>query len=196
MKISLQLDKEMVAMIANGDEKAFARFFESQKSAVYSLAIYFTKNSFLAEEITQEVFVSIWVSRSRLQMASDPNGYFYTIIVNKSIEFLKKQKKRFKWDNVLQLYSTPAEGSDADRKMMIDEYEAMIQKWIALMPSKRRNVYMLRRSEGLSVKEIAVLLNISNDTVKNHLKAAGHFLREKLSRHQLVVLLLIIKNIS
>src|SRR6476661_392324 len=77
--------------IARGEETAFKNLFDAYKTKIYAVALKWTKSSFAAEEITQEVFISIWTSRAKLPAINDPPAYLYTTIYNKVSRHLKKE---------------------------------------------------------------------------------------------------------
>ena len=75
--------KPLFDAIAKDDELAFKALFDLYKSRAYAVAFKLTKTAYAAEEITQDVFVSIWISRAQLAAVKNPEAYFYTIIYNK-----------------------------------------------------------------------------------------------------------------
>ena len=77
--------------IARGEENAYKALFEKYSLKVYAVALKWTKSAFAAEEITQDVFISIWISRTMLSSVKDPQAYIYTIIYNKVNRYLKKE---------------------------------------------------------------------------------------------------------
>ena len=75
--------KSLFEAIANDDELAFKALFDLYKSRAYAVAFKLTKTAYAAEEITQDVFVSIWISRAQLAAVKNPEAYLYTVIYNK-----------------------------------------------------------------------------------------------------------------
>src|SRR4051812_48051326 len=86
--------KELFDAIARGEETAFENLFELFKAKIYAVALKWTKSSFAAEEITQEVFIGIWTSKTKLSSVNDPKAYLYTIVYNKVSRYLKKEANR------------------------------------------------------------------------------------------------------
>ncbi|MES1250253.1 MAG: sigma factor, partial [Chitinophaga rupis] len=70
--------KAFFEAIAAGDEAAFEALFRQCRGRVYTLAFKWTKSGFAAEEITQDVFISIWTGRAHLADVRDARAYFYT----------------------------------------------------------------------------------------------------------------------
>lgn len=190
--MNIQVTKETFKAIAQGDEKTFQDFFNNQNAEIFSIALHFTKNAFLAEEIVQEVFVSLWLSRHKLSAINDPGGYLYTTIINKSITSLKKHQAFESRKSQVDISQEPAaEVNEAEQRLAFRENESLLQNWVHSLPRKQQEVYLLKKEEGLSIKEIAEQLEISEFTVKNHLKAASRFLKEKFLSYRKVSLCLL-----
>ena len=86
--------RQLFIAISNGDEGAFRALFVLFRSKAYAVGIKWTKSSYAAEEITQNVFISLWVSRSRLATVDDPEAYIYSVIYNRVSHHLKKEANR------------------------------------------------------------------------------------------------------
>ena len=82
--------------IAAGDEVAFESFFAGWRARVYNLALKWTKSGFAAEEITQDVFISVWTGRKNLSAVKDADTYLYTIVYNKINRYLRREANRAK----------------------------------------------------------------------------------------------------
>src|SRR5882672_1230290 len=83
--------KKIFSAIAGGDQAAFKSLFELFKEKIYAVALKWTKSTYVAEEITQNVFIGIWISREQLPGVNDPEAYLYTIAYNKLSSYLKKE---------------------------------------------------------------------------------------------------------
>jgi len=184
------LAQEILLKIADGDGDSFTVFYNQFKSRVFSIAYHFVKSPFLAEEVTQEVFVSIWVSRSGLRNVENIESYIYTSTYNKSLQHLKKAKNEqeiLMW--ATQHAETPSSNS-TENEIAFREARAALYAALELLPPQRKLIYRMSREQGLSNQEIAAMLNISPNTVKNHLVEAVRNLKLQLQHLPLTIALL------
>ncbi|GGA91909.1 DNA-directed RNA polymerase sigma-70 factor [Puia dinghuensis] len=173
--------------IAAGDETAFELFFEQTRVRVYTLAYRWTKSVFAAEEITQDVFISVWTGRRHLAAVKDAESYFSTIIYNKIYRHLRKEASKAR---VLQLSSRTADKSsnETEETIYINDGERFINKALEHLSPKKRLIYHLSRKEGKSYDEIAAALRLSPHTVKSHLAHALKFIRNYMKDNILSIL--------
>lgn len=168
--------KILLKQIGSGDEHAFRAVFDFYKLAFYGAAFKMTRSAHLSEEIVQEVFVTIWVKRQLIAGAIRPENYIFTILHN----CIYAQFRRIARERQLksQLKKEQEEGEDLIESLLLEkENKAILENVISQMPPQQRLVYKLAKQEGWSREEIAQGLNISPNTVRNHLAAAVEFLR-------------------
>ena len=162
---------EIVSRLNNGDKKAFGMLFlmYADKLAKFSKAFYTDDSD--AEEIVQEVFLKIWVKRKEIKDPKTFNSYIYTIAKNLIYNNLKRKVYRTRYYSYLKssfsFHTNPVEES-----LKLKELENAIRQIIKDLPSKRKEIFLLSRNEGLSNKEIAKKLNISLRTVETHIYLA------------------------
>lgn len=178
---TLNNEKELLQNIKEGDQQAFARLYDLLKSKVFSVAYHLVKSPYAAEEITQEVFVSIWVSRAGLHKVENIDAYLYTATYNKSLQWLKKEKNQeeiLRWAMQLEAeLQNPTE-----QTLIFREAQRSLHQAVEQLPPQKKIIYRLSKEQGFSNKEIAEQLNISPNTVKNHLVEAVKLLKVQL-RH-------------
>ena len=168
--------EDLISLVAQGDEHAFALLFNRCRSKVYSIALYLTKSPALAEDICQEVFVSLWVSRRHLPNVKSFNSYLYTIIYHKVLNYLKKEDHQ----QQIVLWSVrhkPAAVNNTEEAVHNKQIYELLDRAIEQLPAQKKLIYRLNKEGGMNYQEIAERLGISSHTVKNHLIAAGKFLR-------------------
>ncbi len=155
--------------------------FERYKEKVYSLAWQIVKLPFLAEDVMQDVFVSLWQKRASLIEIDNPPAYLQRITRNRSIDELRKiqteqNTKNALWEQ-LQQNQTIANAS-ASRQL-----EGLINKAIEQLPPKRKEVFLMSRTTDMSYQAIADASGLSKNTVKTHLQLAMKEVREYLVKH-------------
>ncbi len=169
-------EKELLKRIAQGDEAAFRIIFDRYKERFYAAAIKMTRSADTAEEIVQEVFITLWLRRAVLATVENPASYLFTIVYNNIYAHFKKLavEKRMKQGVGKRINDTESPTED---KLIDKENQQLLQSLIQQLPPQQQSVYKLSKLEGLSRGEIAERLHISPNTVKNHLQEAVKFIR-------------------
>ena len=129
-----------------------------------------------AEDIVQDVFVSFWDKR-RTDL-ENPYGYLYRACINKALNYVSTNKRRGEINNDLFAPDHPAESRSSDKDMEFRELEKQVLSGIESLPPMCKKVFLLSRYEEMSHKEIAAFLDISPNTVDNHIKKALSVLRK------------------
>jgi RNA polymerase sigma-70 factor (family 1) len=162
----------LLKQIAEGDEYAFKAIYDLYRDRFYGVALKLSSSNYIAEEILQEVFISIWRSRALLARVENPAPYLFSIFYNCLKQSFRKeaQEKRLK----MQIVS-----GDSEKEFPFDEEELsredqfrLFDKAISGLPPQQAMVYKLSKEEGLSREEVAQKMGISSNTVKNHLADA------------------------
>lgn len=157
-------------------KKQIAEYVISNKEKYYRLAYSYVKNADDALDIMQESIYKAVSHVDSLQEISYINTWFYRIIVNTSIDFLRKQKKVIPVDNEV-LASFVSE--------INDQYENFdLQRAMGNLPEKYRTVVILRYFEDLKIEEIAEILNENTNTIKTRLYKSLKLLRIKMDDYE------------
>lgn len=176
--------------IAAGDEVAFELFFAGWRARVYNLALKWTKSGFAAEEITQDVFISVWTGRKNLTAVKDADTYFYTIIYNKINRHLRREANAAR---ILRLSTWGANQScnQTEETVYANDGERFVNKALERLSPRKRMIYQLSRREGKSNDEIATVLRVSPHTVKSHLMHTLRHIRNYMKDNVLSILFLL-----
>lgn len=175
--IDLHTNNELFIQLAGGDETAFGALFNTYKHSFYATAFKMTHSADIAEEIVQEVFIALWDKRVQVAAARNPIGYLVTILHNSIYAHFRRivQERRLKQkmtDENMEPEENPVEAL-----LLAKENRQLLQAVIGQLPPQQQLIYRLSKQEGLSREEIAAKLNISPNTVRNHLSAAVEFIR-------------------
>jgi len=176
----IEVPRDLIEQAASGDETAFEEIYKLTSDYVYTVAYRVTGNIEDAQEVTQDVFVSIYRNLWKFKFRSSMKTWIYRITVNKAINYYNRNKKKKK-------HETPDEAAMRYKGTQPDIYASMNredgQKKISLMMKTlnpdQRACLMLRAVEGLSYEEIAETLKININTVRTRLKRG----REKLLQY-------------
>ncbi|RQO66428.1 RNA polymerase sigma-70 factor [Pedobacter sp. KBW06] len=163
-------------------ELEFENLFNTYKGQVYTHVFLVTKSRYAAEEITQEIFIKLWQHKDSLPEVKNMDGYLYTIAKNHSLNFLRKAASDLKMTNELMRIAVVADFS-MESELQVTEYKKLIGEAVESLSPQRKIVYQLSREQGLSYDEIAARLNLSKNTVKNHLLSSVELVRAYLHRN-------------
>jgi RNA polymerase sigma-70 factor (family 1) len=173
-------------LISGGNEQAFKIFFDQHKSDAYAVAFRMTKCALDAEEITQEVFISLWVSRRRLSRVDDPLGYFYTIIYNCVKGYLRKENNEKKLVAISSA-RTKRVSNITDEMIIAHDSQQIIDEALSKLSPQKKLIYKMNRRHGRTYSEIGEKLNLSPHTVKSHLMETVKFIRHYFERITIII---------
>ena len=162
--------------LINGDEKEFKSLFDLSYVGMVQQATFYTNDFAVAEDVVQEVFVRLWEKRGELKNVQNLEGYLLLSVKNRCLNHLEHQQVVDKYKQYCLLQEV--QDDDEDPEQFIEDVGKLLDK----LPAKRKMVLELCVIESKSYAEIADLLGISLNTVKDHVKKAYDFVREELSR--------------
>jgi len=168
-----------IKAIQKGDTIAFKLLFDRYYINLCEYVFTIVKNNHAAEDIVEDVFVAIWLSRENWAPNQSVKSYIFRAAHNKAMNYLKHNKIEKKWEQYVKqrdAVNTYTEKSNHD----YSELEKTIYREIEKLPPKRRNVFVLSRFYQLTNKEIAKILDVSVKTVEKHISIALKQLYEKL----------------
>ncbi len=184
-------EKHHLIMLSKGSKESFAYIFEQYRSRVYYYCYNLVRNREVAQEITIDVFTKIWEKHSTIQSNSSINGLLYKITRDHSISYLRKAardaalRKEF-IQNFFESLNNPSE-----EQLFLKEGIQIAEQAINTLPTRCRQVFKLRYSEGFTLREIAEELNISISTVKKQLTKGTRIVRAYLEANTDLVFVLI-----
>lgn len=169
-------EKQLLQRIAQGDEAAFSILFFGYLRVIEPFIRRLTQSAVDTEEVVQETFIRVWMGRDRLEEVKSFDAWIYTIAINECYKWLKKQSRR----------RGPAVVEGAADISLLDglhlkEVKRLIAEAVNELPARRRRIYQLSRDQGMKIPEIAELLGLSPNTVKNTLVASLRYIRKYLA---------------
>lgn len=182
-KYNLNSDKELVAGLKNDNHNSFKSLFEFYSKPLFHFSLSYLKSTEAAEDVVQEVFTKIWNKRKELKTNTSFKSYLFTIALNSIRKQFNKLAKLNEVKHDILLASSKDKAVFDDK----DDYQELIDKLdelIAKMPEKRRQVFVKKKLEEKSLKEIALELDITSKTVEYHITEAMKFLRLEFEKLQ------------
>jgi RNA polymerase sigma-70 factor (ECF subfamily) len=176
----LYTDQDLAERLKAGDHSAFAEIYNRYKFVLHNHAWNKIRNMDEANDALQEVFATLWLKRESINIGSNLSGYLYTSIRNHLLNVIVRKEVRTRYINSIQQF-TNEDGIRTDHLVRENMLKAAIEREIAVLPPRMREVFELSRKQHLSHKEIAAIMNTSEQTVKKQVTKALKILRSKLS---------------
>lgn len=179
-------DRQLFARIAEGDELAFREIFRHYGAVIHPYVSKIVKDETMAREIVQEVFLKLWVNRETLTKIETPSAWLFRVASNFSISHFRKQeldKRLLREVKNANGGEEAATNTDTVDELSAKELKALIKTAVDQLPEKRRQIYLLLREDGLSRKEVAEKLGLSENTVRNQLAISMQSIQEHIKKN-------------
>lgn len=174
--------------IRNGDERAFEILFKKYYLQLTRLAHGYVRSHAIAEELVQEVFTGIWESREAWYITESLRSYLYRSVRNRSLNYLKHQEIKRRYDPEWVESHQQSEIPDIDEQVTDDTLREAIGAALEELPERSKITYKLHRHDGLTYKEISVVMGVSIKTVESHMTKTLRLLRKRLSKFMPILL--------
>lgn len=169
---------DLCVRLRDGDHDALDELLKREWSQLVSYAEHLAGSADDAEELVQRAFVRLWRRRKRLDPAGSPRALLYRATRNLCVDFHRKRKTRRGLRHQLQRRRRPA---TADERLRERELRGAIEEAIDSLSPRRREAFMLCRIHGLSHREAADAMDLSPQTVANHVTQALKQVRAALA---------------
>lgn len=175
--------------LREGNHLAFEQLFDSCYESLCRYAYSILKDMDEAEDVVQKSFCKLWDQHEMLNIQSSINSYLYRIVHNDSLNTIH-QKTSHQEHNLNYLSTTYADINSTIEHIESSDLQKAMDVALAALPPQCRRVFEMSRIEQLSYSEIALQLNISTNTVENHISKALKLLRVELKDFLSVCLIL------
>lgn len=169
-------ENELIEALKKGSKQAFTKLYARYAPRIRSFALRWTKNETAAEDITQDVFIRLWNERENIRQTNSLNSLLFTITSHLLINaFHKTINSPIFEDYITYTDSIPSPGNSDP--LEYSNFLSSISRFIDSMPPSRGKIVRLSKLEGFNNKEIAELLSLKEQTVKNQLSIGVKELR-------------------
>ena len=169
-------DTELAKEIKKGNVVAYKQLFVRYFVLIRRFLCVMLEDYEQACDLAQEIFMRIWINRSRIDESKSIKSFLYTIAKNEAINQLNRKKTRLQ-ENLAE--ETSVSDSSSDEVEMVD-VRNLIGRKVENMPPQRRKIFLMSRIDKMSNKEIAAALDLSVRTVEKHIELALKDLRCEL----------------
>ncbi|ERJ58705.1 RNA polymerase sigma factor [Sphingobacterium paucimobilis] len=172
-------EQALINDLQSGSKQAFEIIFHRYKGLLYVHANKLLKDQEVARDIVQDIFLNLWKDRFSISINKNLSAYLFRSVRNRVINYHLKEGKSNEFVNEFStklLYYQ----NDTDHLLRTNMLNELIEKELQALPDRMRTVFNLSRKEGLSHKEIAEQLQISEQGVRSHIKNSLRILRFRL----------------
>jgi RNA polymerase sigma-70 factor, ECF subfamily len=159
------------------DQSSFSKYFKEYFVPLCQYAYAFCNNQDECKEIVHDVFLKLWERRSELEIRGKVSIYLYQMVRNKALNHIRDSKKiQFISEDHPLVLMIEDEHIPPVRTLAKEHLSAAIES----LPDRCREIFILKRIEGLSYREISIQLSLSEKTIENQMGIALKKLKESL----------------
>ena len=182
---SLNTDKEIVELFKSGSELAFELIFHRTKGKLKGFLNKVLPTGEDLESVLQDIYLKLWSNRKSINTDKNFETYLFAIARNRVIDVMRKRlhKQKYLEELYVEMKKQSENSLDTLAKVEYSELEMKIFELIGQLPEKRQEIFKLNRIDGLTYKEIAAKLHISENTVDSQIRKALGFLRTEMKHY-------------
>jgi RNA polymerase sigma-70 factor (ECF subfamily) len=180
-------DEELVKLARGGDSNAFEVLAERHQQKAYHIAFGFARDREEAKDLSQDAFLKAFMNLKNFDGRSSFYTWFYRILVNVCLDHKRRRSSRTNEEfnesveNQVEPSHPSALAATPDKVVMASQLSNKVGVALEALPAKQRTAFILKNQQGLSIKEIAEVMDTAEGTVKVHLHRAVKALRETLA---------------
>ncbi len=177
-------EKQLVRLAQDGSPAAFEELVTKYQPKVFSMALSFTRNRDVADDLAQEVFLKAYLALPRFHGKSEFGTWLYRISMNHIKDHLRKKgrAREVSLEDVPEVsFSDREQTEKAEQEREMEARRTLVQRFVQSLPEKYRVILTLRDIQGLAYDEIARVLRLSPGTVDSRLHRARRMLRGRLA---------------
>lgn len=171
-------DDELTVLLKQGDQLAFTEIYNRYWAEMYYHTFRMLKDEDSSKDVVQDVFSTLWLKSSTLNINIKLSGHLYISARNKVLNLIAQDKVRNDYLSAVATFVTEStnDASLFDERQILEIVEMEIRN----LPPKMREIFELSRKDNLSHKEIAERLNLSDQTVKKQVHNALKIIKNKI----------------
>lgn len=171
--------KDLARRLRMSDQQAFSELYEIYHGKLFRFTLSYLHSVTEAEDVVHDLFVKLWKKRKLIQPDQNFDSYLFTLSKNHILNLIRNKRVRRECRDEIRSSDVIPHNPTLQR-ISEAEYQHLYDQVLAQLPKRRKEVYLLSRQEGLTYKEIAAKLDISENTVEVHMVRALKCIRQSL----------------
>lgn len=174
LAVAEMTDEELVQNIVKGNNMMlFEEIYDRYSKAIYNKCRSFSKSNAEAEDLTQDIFLQLFIKLGSFQGRSKFSSWVYSFTYNFCVNYVNRNKAR-KISDRSDAISNTAEKvyHDIDEDSLFEMRSMKLKKALQQISPEDKTILLLKYQDGVSIKELTVLMNVSESAVKMRLKRA------------------------
>jgi RNA polymerase sigma-70 factor (ECF subfamily) len=174
----------LIRELRRGNAKAFELLYKRYHARLYNFCMSIIRNKQDAEGMVQEVFIAVWENREKLDENKSFSGFVFSIAKNKALNRIKQNLSRQVYLEYMQMENQVQNDmvSDIESRELMDYLLKTIQE----LPDKTKQIFLLSRNEGLTYKQIASRLDVTENVVDHEIRKSLKYIRDKLGNFHFI----------
>lgn len=177
-----KIDQSILLSLQNGSHGAFEKVFAFYYLKVRTFILGYVKTVADTEELTQDIFVTLWQNRANINPEKSFDSYLYAIAKNKALNFLKR---KFASKTIIEMQAPATLSHSPEEEYIALEKALLIELIVEKMPAQRKKIYQLRQ-QGFTNDEIAKELATTKRNVESQASAAFKEVRRVFKNYLIV----------
>jgi len=164
--------------IASGNQSAFRQLYDSYSKKLVHFAYAILKESDASVEVVDEVFIKIWKNRETINTILNLRVYLYKAVKNTSLNYISRRANALQTEPFDYINIQLSDDLSPEQKLITSEIYQKIKVAVNNLPPRCKMIFKLVREDGLRYREVAAILNISENTVDAQMVIAVHRISE------------------
>ncbi|TBO44403.1 RNA polymerase sigma-70 factor [Pedobacter kyonggii] len=180
LHVENRTDHQILELVRSGDSSAYHEFYRRNRNKVMGFAFRFSKDKEEAKDLTQEIFVSLWERREKIDPAKKTEALLFVMIRSRFLDSLKRKASQSRY--IQREFQVEPFGSSTDNYIDFKDCGEIASIAIHSLPKQAKIIYQLSRDNGWSHKEISEHMHISKKTVNNQITKSIRHIRSYFTR--------------
>lgn len=177
--------KSYIKELQKNSHKAFNAIYDMYADKLYGFVLAHTKSQQIAEDIVQDTFLKLWKIRDSISLEGSLQSLLFTISKNKIIDNFRTQINKVEFDVFIEYIEDDSfNENEIEKKLNYDDFLKAYKLSKKILSERQLEIFELSRTNGKSIEEIAESLNLSQQTVKNHLSSSLKKIRQQLLKQK------------
>ncbi len=182
--------KSYIHELQKGSHRAFNAIYDMYADKLFGFAMAHTKSQQMSEDVVQDTFLKLWKSRKEISTEGSLQALLFTISRHRIIDQFRVQVNKVEFElyvEYMEAADDAFEDNDIEKKLYYDDFLKALKISKKLLSERQLEIFELSKEKGQSIEEIANVLNLSEQTVKNQLTASLKKIRTQISRQSILL---------